>query len=58
MGSEMCIRDRAVMEGRADIFHAGLIVLDEAMDHLGVPEVRISPRGLRHGLALRALGLA
>ena len=48
----------AVMDGRADIFHAGLIVLDEAMAHLGVPAVRISPRGLRHGLALRALGLA
>ena len=47
-----------VMHGRADIFHAGLVVLDEAMAHLGVPDVRISPRGLRHGVALRALGLA
>lgn len=46
-----------VMAGRADIFHAGLIVLDEAMAHLGVPDLRISPRGLRHGLALRALRL-
>ncbi len=47
-----------VMHGRADIFLAGLVVLDEAMAHLGVPDVRISPRGLRHGVALRALGLA
>jgi len=44
-----------VMHGRADIFLAGLIVLDEVMDYLGVPEVRISPRGLRHGHALRML---
>ena len=47
-----------VMHGRADIFLAGLVVLDEAMAHLGVPDVRISPRGLRHGVAMRALGLA
>lgn len=43
-----------VMHGRADIFHAGLVVLDETMEALGAPALRISPRGLRHGLALRA----
>ena len=47
-----------VMHGRADIFLAGVTVLDEVMDVLGAAGVRVSPRGLRHGLALRALGLA
>jgi exopolyphosphatase / guanosine-5'-triphosphate,3'-diphosphate pyrophosphatase len=44
-----------VMHGRADIFLAGLVVLDEVMRHLGAPALRISPRGLRHGYALRML---
>lgn len=43
-----------VMAGRADVVGAAVLVLAEVMAHLGVMELRASPRGLRHGLALRA----
>lgn len=42
-----------VMAGRADIFLAGTLVLEGVMDYLGVDTLYISPRGLRHGLALQ-----
>lgn len=42
-----------VMTGRADVFPAGILILDCYLRHLGVPRCRVSPRGLRHGLALR-----
>lgn len=45
-----------VMKGRADIFLAGMIVLDETMGRLGQDRFLASPRGLRHGIALHALG--
>ena len=44
-----------VMSGRADIFLAGTLVLEQVMAHLGVSRLHISPRGLRHGLALKVL---
>ncbi len=44
-----------VMAGRADIFLAGTLVLERAMSFLGVEHLHISPRGLRHGLALQLL---
>lgn len=44
-----------VMAGRADIFLAGTLVLERVMQHLGVERLYISPRGLRHGLALQVL---
>lgn len=47
-----------VLHGRADIFHAGTIILDEVMGLLGADRLLVSPCGLRHGLALRALGRA
>ncbi len=53
--AETLALDPEVMHGRADIFLAGLVILAEVMDHLGVPALRISPRGLRHGYALRML---
>jgi len=46
-----------VMKGRADIFLAGMIVLDETMGRLGQDRFFASPRGLRHGIALHALGV-
>ena len=45
-----------VMHGRADVFLAGVLILDEVMDHLGAKSCRVSPRDLRYGLALRAVG--
>jgi exopolyphosphatase / guanosine-5'-triphosphate,3'-diphosphate pyrophosphatase len=36
--------------GRADIVIAGAAILDTLMDALGLPEIRVSDRGLREGL--------
>ena len=42
-----------VMAGRADVFPAGLLILDAVMRSMGLASCRVSPWGLRHGLALR-----
>lgn len=44
-----------VMQGRADVMAAGVLVLDVVMQRFDIPRCRVSPRGLRHGLALRAM---
>ena len=43
------------MEGRADVFLVGVILLDRIMTHYDRDSLRVSPYELRHGLALRAL---
>lgn len=43
----------AVLEGRADVYAAGVLILDLFTERFGFASVRPSPRGLRHGLALR-----
>jgi exopolyphosphatase/guanosine-5'-triphosphate,3'-diphosphate pyrophosphatase len=43
----------AAMTGRSDVFPTGILILTSIMDVLGFDEVSVSPRGLRHGLALR-----
>jgi exopolyphosphatase/guanosine-5'-triphosphate,3'-diphosphate pyrophosphatase len=43
------------MEGRADVFPVGVILLDRIMAHYDRDLCRVSPYELRHGLALRAL---
>jgi exopolyphosphatase/guanosine-5'-triphosphate,3'-diphosphate pyrophosphatase len=43
------------MEGRADVFPVGIILLDRILAHYGLKSLRVSPYELRHGLALRAL---
>ncbi len=43
----------AVMAGRADVFPAGLLILETVMRLSGTPSIRAAHRGLRHGLALR-----
>lgn len=43
-----------VMEGRADIFLAGLIILEAFMDFFELPEVSVSTGGIRHGAVLYA----
>lgn len=42
----------AVMEGRADIFLAGLIILEEFMRKYKFEELITSPGGIRHGVLL------
>lgn len=49
----LALHDEA-MPGRADVFHAGVLLLDAVMQRLGAERMRVSPRGLRHGLALQA----
>ena len=43
------------MEGRADVFTVGVLLLDRIMDHYDQDTCRVSPYELRHGLALRVL---
>ncbi|MBI1807940.1 MAG: Ppx/GppA family phosphatase [Ignavibacteria bacterium] len=40
-------------EGRADILLAGVLILDEIMNHFGFTKIIASERGLRYGLILR-----
>ena len=42
-----------VMAGRADVFPAGVLLLDTVMRWAGIASCHVSPWGLRHGLALR-----
>mgnify|MGYP006288535887 CR=1 FL=1 len=45
----------AAMDGRADVFSVGALLLDRVLAHYDRPVLRVSPYELRHGLALRAL---
>ena len=45
--------DLAIMDGRADVFPAGVLILEAVMRHADLPICLASPRGLRHGLAFR-----
>ncbi len=46
------------MEGRADVFPVGIILLDRILEHYDCSSLRVSPYELRHGLALRWLSEA
>jgi len=50
---EVLALNPVVMKDRADVFPASVLILDTVMQQFGLPECRVSPRGLRHGLALR-----
>lgn len=52
---EVLALNPSVMQGRADVFPAGVLVLDAVMRGLGATACRVTPYGLRHGLALRFL---
>ena len=43
----------AAMEGRADVFTVGVLLLDRVLAHCDVDELCVSPYELRHGLALQ-----
>ena len=45
----------SAMDGRADVFTVGVILLEQVLDHYNHDELRVSPYELRHGLALREL---
>jgi exopolyphosphatase/guanosine-5'-triphosphate,3'-diphosphate pyrophosphatase len=45
----------AVMAGRADVFAAGVLILETILRMGGWDRCVVSPGGLRHGLAIRAL---
>lgn len=54
-GPERLIRDfPLVMQGRADIYLAGLIILEAFMEYFRLPEVVVSTGGIRHGALLYA----
>ncbi len=42
-----------LMTGRADVFPAAVLLFDTVLQHFGLSTCRVSPRSLRHGLALR-----
>lgn len=50
---EILVLDPDLLAGRADVYAAGVLVLDAFMQRFGFDAIRPSPRGLRHGLALR-----
>lgn len=47
--------DPELLSGRADVFAAGVLVVDAVMRLMGASELLPSPRGLRHGLIFRYL---
>jgi exopolyphosphatase/guanosine-5'-triphosphate,3'-diphosphate pyrophosphatase len=49
--------DPDLLFGRADVFGGGVLILDRVMVALRARRLVVSPRGLRHGLALREFGL-
>ena len=51
--AEVLTLDTERMQGRADVFAAGVLILDAFVARFGFEALTPSPRGLRHGLALR-----
>lgn len=52
---EVLALNPTVLSGRADVFLAGVLILDVVLQRFGIASMHASPRGLRHGLALRWL---
>ena len=50
--AEVTALNPSVMRGRADVFPAGVLILDAVLQRYGLPACGVSARGLRHGLAL------
>jgi exopolyphosphatase/guanosine-5'-triphosphate,3'-diphosphate pyrophosphatase len=50
---EVLALNPAALDGRADAIGAGVLILDVVLRRYGVDACRVSPRGIRHGLALR-----
>lgn len=45
----------SAMEGRADVFTVGVLLLERIVGHFNRDHLRVSPYELRHGIALRTL---
>ena len=52
---EILVLHPEAMEGRADVFSVGVLLLDRILAHYDQDTCRVSPYELRHGLALRTL---
>ena len=52
---DVMVLNPTLMAGRADVFPAAVLLFDTVLRHFGLATCRVSPRSLRHGLALRAL---
>lgn len=52
---EVLALNPSLMQGRADVFPAAVLLFDTVLQVYGFPTCRVSPRSLRHGLALRYL---
>ncbi len=50
---EVLTLNPAVLAGRADVFPTGVLILDVFMRTFRLTRCTVSPRGLRHGLAIR-----
>ncbi len=48
----------AIEPGRAPVIVGGILVLEAALDRLGLAEVEVSERDILHGIALLAAGYA
>jgi exopolyphosphatase/guanosine-5'-triphosphate,3'-diphosphate pyrophosphatase len=48
----------AIEPGRAPVIVGGILVLEAAMERLGLAEVEVSERDILHGIALHAAGYA
>jgi len=55
-GTQVLSLDTALLSGREDVFGAGVMILRQGMSQTGARQLRISPTGLRHGVALRYFG--
>lgn len=53
MPAEEILRISSVMEGRADVIAAGVLILREIMAHFKFKEMIVSDRGVRYGIAIR-----
>lgn len=50
---EVLALNPALLAGRGDVFPAAVLLFDTVLQHFGLSTCRVSPRSLRHGLALR-----
>ncbi|MEM6335149.1 MAG: hypothetical protein AAF752_01195 [Bacteroidota bacterium] len=51
---EILALDSGALEGRSDVFTAGVLILEQFATRFGFSRYTVSSGGLRHGLALRA----
>jgi exopolyphosphatase/guanosine-5'-triphosphate,3'-diphosphate pyrophosphatase len=55
LSADQLTKKFGVMSGRADVLLSGAIILQTALEVLGLQRIEVSTRGLRHGIALAAV---